>query len=110
MIEEPYGYYQFARFILTPNFSITKTTRHTYSFLELLGDVGGLTEALAIIFEVLIWSYTGFAKATTLLTTVFMLSPSKPQDGDVLNSLKKKLQGGAQRITPMNYFIYCFVF
>ena len=39
---------------------VTKLERQTYSLLDLLGDIGGLNDALYLIIEFIMKSYSGF--------------------------------------------------
>ena len=54
----------------------TTYERSTYSFLEWLGDVGGLFDGLGLIFRVLIGPFSAFAVKAELLTKIFKLSGS----------------------------------
>ena len=51
--------------------SLTETERQTYSMLDLLGDIGGLFEALRYIGGMIMAPFTAFAMQSRILSTVF---------------------------------------
>ena len=62
-------FYAFSQFVANNN--VERTTRQTYSFLDLLGDVGGLTDSLYMLAEVILSSYFAFARSRIVLTALF---------------------------------------
>lgn len=71
-------FYAFSQFVANNN--VERTTRQTYSFLDLLGDVGGLTDSLYMLAEVILSSYFAFARSRIVLTALFRVKPSTPTD------------------------------
>ena len=71
-----WGTYPYTDIYFRPKYSTMINTRQTYSLLDLLGDVGGLNDALFLILEILMKSYSEFAKASILLTSLFRFKPS----------------------------------
>ena len=51
--------------------------RQTYSFLEWLGDIGGLYDALRLIGLLFITPFNSFARKAELLSQVFRFTASK---------------------------------
>ena len=64
------------------------TTRQTYSLLDWLGDIGGLNDALFIISEIVMNSYTQFLKMSVLLTTLFRFKQGASQSDSRKNKVK----------------------
>ena len=56
-MENPDGRYKFASAEINLSQDVLKVSRQTYSFLEWLGDVGGLMDALIVLIYVLIIPY-----------------------------------------------------
>ena len=54
-------------------------SRQIYTALDLVGDVGGLTDGLRIICYIIIFAFNQFNYVTTLVSKIFTLSvlPSK---------------------------------
>ena len=54
-------------------------TRNTYDMLSYLGDVGGLTDMLFLIAQLIMKPFTGFTYSSTLLAMMFRLLPKDNQ-------------------------------
>ena len=52
-------------------------SRSTYDILDCLGDIGGLTDALVLIFRLIMMPVTTFNLKSFLLTIMFRLVPSR---------------------------------
>ena len=70
-------YYKIASSYLTLTMDQNKIERQTYSFLEWLGDIGGLFDALRIIGVLLMAPFTAFQVKAELLSQVFRFTESK---------------------------------
>ena len=56
----PKGKYKFSSLEVGLNLDLNVTNRQSYNFLEWLGDIGGLADALFIISEVLLSGYSTY--------------------------------------------------
>ena len=54
------------------------TNRQTYSLLDWLGDIGGLTDALLLILKIILYPYTVFTQRRFLLTNLFRFQATTP--------------------------------
>ena len=75
--QEPNNFYKIGSAYVTLKMDQNVTERQTYSFLEWLGDIGGLNDALRIIGALIIGSYSTFMLKVELLTNVFRYTDSK---------------------------------
>ena len=60
LIKNPRGRYRFTGLEIDVSYDFLRTSRQTYGFLDWLGDVGGLTDALYIFFKAILLPYTTF--------------------------------------------------
>ena len=75
--------YKFNSIYLEMSQEKTVYERSTYSFLEWLGDVGGLSDALRIIGQVMVRPFAYFVLQTELLSRVFRSSTDAAAIGDL---------------------------
>ena len=75
--ENPDQYYKVASAYITLSMDQNVTERQTYSFLEWLGDVGGLYDALRLIGLLTITPFGTFARKAMLLSEIFRFTESK---------------------------------
>ena len=74
---EPNSYYKVVSAYITLTMDQNIIERQTYSFLEWLGDIGGLYDALRIIGVLAMWPFTSFKLKSELLSNVFRFTKSK---------------------------------
>ena len=60
------------------NFNQVIIARSTYGLLDLLGDIGGLFDALWILINMFLMPYTSFMQRTFVLKRLFRLKPRAP--------------------------------
>lgn len=75
--QNPDEYYKITSSFVTLSMDQNIIERQTYSFLEWLGDIGGLYDALRIIGALLIAPLTSFKVKSELLTNIFRFTKSK---------------------------------
>ena len=75
--EEPNNYYKISSAWVTLRMDQNVTERQTYSFLEWLGDIGGLYDALRIIGALLLAPFSAFQLKAQLLSSVFRFTASR---------------------------------
>ena len=90
--EKPLEKFKFASFDIYFSQDIQLWTRQTYSFLDFLGDLGGLYDALIGLVHISIAPIGGFAVKIALLTTFEKSQPiTKSNDSDKLLARSKQL-------------------
>ena len=72
--EEPYNKYKFTGVEIIFSQDITIYKRSTYSFLEWLGDVGGLYDGLKILIFLILSPISAFALKTEVLVSIFHIN------------------------------------
>ena len=68
--------YKFFSFEMNMHLDQVNWSRQTYSFLNWLGDLGGLADALRYICHALVTSFSGFSLRFTLTRYFFKISES----------------------------------
>jgi len=81
--EDPFAQYKFCSVSFELDKNLRQINRQTYSFLDWLGDCGGLLDALYIIAEMLVGPVSAFALRSKLVSTLvkFQKSSPAPRDG-----------------------------
>ena len=83
--------------------------------LDFLGDIGGLTDALFIIFHLALKPFMKFYATSYVMTNLFKLKPAKKvkegeiveeQQSEQLNALKQAFYN-MPRLKSMMYLVYC---
>ena len=69
--ENPTGAYKYSSIILNFEQDVQVIERSTYSILELLGDCGGLFDALRLICGLLVGSIAAYNLKSALLSSIF---------------------------------------
>lgn len=89
---------------------MVRTTRQTYSFFDLLGDVGGLTDSLYMLTEMTLSSYFAFARSSIVLTALFRVKLSTPKDQSDDQQTSRSKLGHATKIKRVSCLQYFFCF
>jgi hypothetical protein len=78
LIKKPDGYYKYGSLEIGWWLKKQITTRSTYSILDLLGDIGGLNEALLTICELILhfMNFKNFTLSTFIVTKLFRYKKS----------------------------------
>ena len=79
LVENPDGQYKFGSIEINIDSTTNKINRQTYHILDWLGDIGGFTDALFIIFELSLMPFTMFYQASVLMTRLFRISHATEQ-------------------------------
>ena len=80
--EEPSTRYKYISVEINMSIDLISWERQTYSLLDWLGDLGGLYDALYLIFAALISPITMFTLHSTLLTSFFRYRTSNEGEID----------------------------
>lgn len=75
LIENPNGSYKFGSVEIVNDQHINVINRQTYSILDWLGDIGGLNDALLIIFQWLILPFLRYNQASVVMHRLFKFKP-----------------------------------
>lgn len=75
LTKKPSGRYKFGSIEVDLNQDLHVINRQTYSLLDWLGDIGGLTDALLIIGKLILLPYTKFKYGAFILTRFFRFKP-----------------------------------
>ena len=75
LTKKPSGRYKFGSIEVDLNQDLRIINRQTYSLLDWLGDIGGLTDALLIIGKLILLPYTKFKYGAFILTRFFRFKP-----------------------------------
>lgn len=75
--EKPDEYYKITSAYVTLTRDLNVIERQTYSFLEWLGDIGGLYDALRLIGLIIVAPYSAFRLRSELLSYIFRFVASK---------------------------------
>ena len=75
--EKPDNWYKIVSSYITLTMGQTQIERQTYSFLEWLGDIGGLFDALRLIGIILMAPFASFKVKNELLSNIFRFAKSK---------------------------------
>lgn len=75
--ENPNGQYKYVSVSFENDKHLRLITRSTYSFLDWLGDIGGLNDALVLIAQTLLAPASTFALQAKLLSTIFRFRESE---------------------------------
>ena len=78
-LEHPFRY-KFTGFELTLSFDQNVTFRETYGFLEWLGDIGGLLDALFISGSLILAPISAFALKSHLGSRMFSIKPKRKEE------------------------------
>ena len=81
--------------------------RETYDVLSWLGDIGGLTDALRILAQLLLRPFTSFHFASFLLSKLFLAKPDKSKESTSsrLQSLRRAFYS-KRRIRAESSYLY----
>ena len=71
LIKNPLGRYRYAGLEIDVSYDYIRTSRQTYGFLDWLGDVGGLMDALYFFFKAILLPYTTFREKSFLMSRIF---------------------------------------
>ena len=72
---DPKGKYKFGSVDINMEGFINKINRQTYSSADMLGDIGGFSKAIKLIFEFMIWPFVSFNLASVKLSRLFRQQP-----------------------------------
>lgn len=67
-------FYKFTGLVIDFDYDLQTTNRQTYSFLDWMGDLGGLFEALNYVFFWLLSPFTAYAFESRLISHLFRQS------------------------------------
>ena len=74
---DPNGRYKFSSMDMFVDTRVLTFNRNTYDFFGFLGDVGGATDAVYIILNIMLLPITSFNLKSLILTDLFRLVPSR---------------------------------
>lgn len=112
-LENPRNTYKIGSIWLEMSPHVFVIERQTYSFLEWLGDIGGLFDALKIIGAVLTGPFAAFNLKVELLTEYFRFTPKSPHKKDLSDdeSLATDMEwnfNNQKRIERQSFMKYAF--
>ena len=88
LIESPYGQYKFASATISAHGEISVVSRHTYSILDWLRDIGGLYAALMPLLHLSLSPFLSFNSSSFLMERLFRMRSENNLD---LNKDSKQL-------------------
>ena len=108
--------YKYVSIEMTINLNRMNWSRQTYSFLDWLGDLGGLFDALYYFFYLLLLPFSSFRFDSWFLNSLFRFRPSSKQQLEsedlvfndnhhLIDALKKDLKE-TRVIEPIGFFSY----
>ena len=71
LIANPRGRFKFVGLEIDASLDLNITSRSTYSFLDWLGDVGGLMDALFFFCQIILLPYTTYRQKSFLMARIF---------------------------------------
>ena len=77
LLKNPDGFYKFGSIEINIDSKKNIISRQTYHLLDWLGDIGGLADALFIIFQLMLRPYMKFYTARFIVTNLFRLRDEK---------------------------------